>query len=195
VPTGTALRDVRAQLFDAAERVLLRGGASALTSRAVTTEAGVAKGVLHRHFTDFDDFLVELVRDRTARVAARAESLRAAAGTGTVAGNLSAALTELFTSVAVAIISLVIFRDDLRTRLRAAYPTGVPLLAEARRMIGDYLVAEREAGRLTPDADVDALGLALIGSGHLIFAGRDDTPPDEVDRIVAGVLAGALRKP
>jgi AcrR family transcriptional regulator len=193
VPTGIALRDVREQLFDAAERVLLQAGPSALTSRAVTAEAGVAKGVLHRHFADFDDFLVELVRDRTARVTARAEHLRAAAGSGTVAGNLAGALTELFTSVAVAIVSLVIFRDDLRARLRAAYPTGVPLLAEARRMISGYLLAERDAGRLLPDADIDALGLALIGSGHLIYAGRDGTPADEIDRVVAGVLAGSLR--
>jgi len=49
VPTGVAIRDPRGQLFDAAERVLLRDGLSGLTSRAVTTEAGVAKGVLHLH--------------------------------------------------------------------------------------------------------------------------------------------------
>nr|MDQ6938034.1 TetR family transcriptional regulator [Actinomycetota bacterium] len=54
MPTGVALRDAREQLFHAAERVLLRAGPNALTSRAVTTEAGVAKGVLHRHFADFD---------------------------------------------------------------------------------------------------------------------------------------------
>jgi hypothetical protein len=42
LPTGVALRDPREQLFDAAERVLLRDGPSALTSRAVTTEAAEA---------------------------------------------------------------------------------------------------------------------------------------------------------
>jgi AcrR family transcriptional regulator len=41
-----ALRDARQQLFDAAERILLRSGPNALTSRAVTAEAGCAKGVL-----------------------------------------------------------------------------------------------------------------------------------------------------
>ena len=36
MPTGVALRDPRQQLFDAAARVLIRGGVTALTSRAVT---------------------------------------------------------------------------------------------------------------------------------------------------------------
>src|SRR5436305_10285266 len=111
VPTGVALRDVREQLFDAAERVLLRAGPSALTSRAVTAEAGVAKGVLHRHFADFDAFLADFVLDRVERMDPQAAALREAAGTGTVVGNLADAVTALFGSVAVAIVPLVIFRD------------------------------------------------------------------------------------
>ena len=102
------MRDARQQLFDAAERVLLRDGPSGLTSRAVTTEAGCAKGVLHRHFADFDAFLADLVLDRIARVDNQAIALRQSAGTGTVAGNLTGVLTTLFGSVAVAIVGLVI---------------------------------------------------------------------------------------
>src|SRR3954469_13909833 len=92
VPTGVAIRDAREQLFDAAERVLLRAGPNALTSRAVTAEAGCAKGVLHRHFADFDAFLAEFVLDRIARLDERTAGLRDAAGTGTVADNLTGAL-------------------------------------------------------------------------------------------------------
>src|SRR6202000_909594 len=90
VPTGVAIRDPRGQLFDAAERVLLRDGPAALTSRAVTAAAGVAKGGLHRHFADFDAFLAELALDRIAVIGRQAADLRAAAGTGRVAGNLAA---------------------------------------------------------------------------------------------------------
>src|SRR3954463_6613791 len=116
MPTGVHLRDVRKQLFDAAERVLLRDGPNAVTSRAVTDEADVAKGVLHRHFADFDDFLAELVRGRVARVEDRAAALRGSAGTGTVAGNLTRALVGLFDPVAVSVVGLVVFRDELRSR-------------------------------------------------------------------------------
>ncbi|WP_033341397.1 TetR/AcrR family transcriptional regulator [Catenuloplanes japonicus] len=195
MPTGVAIRDVREHLFGAAERVLLRDGAQGLTSRAVTTEAGVAKGVLHRHFTDFDAFLAALIRDRIARLSGTATALRDAAGTGTVAGNLTDALTELFGSVAVALIGLMIFRDDLRARLRAEYPGGVPLLSNLSAMVSDYLVLERDAGRLAADADPQMLALTMIGSSHMIFAGSRDTPPggDDVLHMVTSVLAPALR--
>ncbi|WP_158892657.1 TetR/AcrR family transcriptional regulator [Amycolatopsis anabasis] len=195
--TGVAIRDVREQLFDAAERVLLRDGPSALTSRAVTTEAGCAKGVLHRHFADFDAFLAELVYDRVNRIDLQAVALHASAGTGTVTGNLADGLTTLFGSVAVAIVALVTFRDELRARLRETWPVGVPLLAEAATMIGSYLTAERELGRIAADADIDALAPTLIGAGHLLFADRKGTPPEPgaVRKMVTTVISGVLREP
>ncbi|MEV4393819.1 TetR family transcriptional regulator [Nonomuraea sp. NPDC049607] len=196
MPTGVALRDVREQLFDAAERVLLRDGPNALTSRAVTTEAGCAKGVLHRHFADFDAFLADLVTDRIRRVEAQSAALRESAGTGTVAGNLTLALLELFGSVAVAVVGLVISRDGLRARLRQAGSSGIPLLTEATTMIAAYLTAEREMGRIAVDADVDALALTLIGSGHLLFAGSEGDPPGAtaVEWIVTTAIADAVQR-
>jgi AcrR family transcriptional regulator len=195
VPTGVAIRDVREQLFGAAERVLLRDGPNALTSRAVTTEAGCAKGVLHRHFADFDAFLTELVLDRIARVDGQAAALRDSAGTGTVADNLARVLTDLFGSVAVAIVGLVISRDELRARLRQVRPTGVPLLAEATAMIASYLAAERDLGRIAADADIDTLAPTLIGAAHLLFADRKAAPPEAeaVRRVVTTVIAGVVR--
>ncbi|MFD0373321.1 TetR/AcrR family transcriptional regulator [Streptomyces sp. NPDC059071] len=195
MPTGTAIRDVSQQLFDAAERVLLRGGPNALTSRAVTTEAGCAKGVLHKHFADFDAFLAALVLDRIDRIRSQGENLQGAAGTGTVADNLTKALTDLFGSVAVSIVSLITARDELRTRLHAAGSSGVPVLTEATAMLTSYLAAERELGRIAPTADVDTLALTLIGTSHLLFAGRQgDTPPtQDVHKIVTSVVADAAR--
>ncbi|MBL1099058.1 TetR/AcrR family transcriptional regulator [Streptomyces coffeae] len=197
MPTGVAMRDVREQLFGAAERILLRDGPSALTSRAVTTEAGCAKGVLHRHFADFDGFLAALVLDRIARLDHQATALRDSAGTGTVADNLTGALTGLFESVAVAIVGLVTSRDELRARLRESTPTGIPVLTEATAMLAAYLTAERDLGRLAPDADVSTLAPTLIGAGHLLFADREGTPPDAeaVHKVVTTVIGGAVGEP
>ncbi|MCM3921818.1 TetR/AcrR family transcriptional regulator [Frankia sp. AiPs1] len=195
MPTGVALRDVREQLFDAAERILRRDGPNALTSRAVTAEAGCAKGVLHRHFADFDAFLAELVRDRVARIISHGADLRERAGTGTVAGNLAAALSDLFGPVALAVVGLVTARDELRAALRRTSSAGVPVLTEATAMVAAYLAAERDLGRLAADADTDTLALMLIGGGHLLFAGRDGTPPapDALHKVVSTALADATR--
>ena len=195
MPTGIALPDARGRLFDAAERVLLRAGPSGLTSRAVTSEAGVAKGVLHRHFADFDDFLVELVLDRISRIAVQCDELLRAVGTGTIVDNITDALTMMFTPVAVASVGLVVSRDELRARLRAVGTARMPLLGEGTIMIRNYLAAERVIGRVRTDADLDALAPTLVGAGHLLFADRDSGRPPArptVRRTVAAVVGGAL---
>ena len=195
MPTGVAMRDARAQLFDAAERVLLRDGPSALTSRAVTDEAGCAKGVLHRHFDDFDAFLAGFVLDRARLMRAQAAALHDSAGTGTVVGNLADAMTAVFESVAMAILPLITFRDELRARLRATWPTGLPVIAEAVEMVASYLAAERDLGRIAPDAEVEVLAPTLLGAGHLQFADRAAPSPDlgAVRTTVVAVVGGVLR--
>ena len=197
MPTGVAILDPRTQLFDAAERVLLREGQSALTSRAITAEAGCAKGVLHRHFTDIDAFLAELVLDRIGRINIQAGDLLDNAGIGNLVVYLTGALENVFGPVALAILGLVISRDALRARLRETTPTGVPLLAQAKTMIASYLRAEQELGRIDAGADVETLALTLIGAGHLLFAGREGTPPteEEVRKVVTAVLADVLPQP
>ncbi|WP_174372027.1 TetR/AcrR family transcriptional regulator [Nocardia pneumoniae] len=196
MPTGIHIRDVRAQLFDAAERVLLRDGAMALTSRAVTMEAGCAKGVLHRHFDDFDAFLAEFVLDRIQRIERRAVALREAAGTAAVADNITSALADLFGSIAGAIVPLITFRDELRARLRRAGLVGLPVVTEAAAMIASYLTVERELGRIAAEADIDTLAPTLIGAGHLLYADRKATPPEVADvrKMVVTVLADVLRE-
>ncbi|MFJ9060132.1 TetR/AcrR family transcriptional regulator [Streptomyces sp. NBC_00111] len=194
MPSGVHIHNVRDQLFAAAERVLLRDGPDALTSRAVTEEANCSKGVLHRHFTDFDAFLTELILDRVRGIEDRATVLRAAAGTGSVVDNLTEALQDLFGPVTVAIVALITFRDGLRARLRQAGLAGIPLVMQASSAIAAYLATERELGRLADDTDVDTLAPALVGAAHLLCADRASAPPQTaaVRRTVTSVVVGAL---
>ncbi len=197
MPTGVALRDAREQLFEAAERILLRDGPNALTSRAVTAEAGVAKGVLHRHFADFDGFLADLVLDRIARLDVAAAALRESAGTGTVAGHLTSALMDLFGPVAVAAVSLVISRDGLRARLRQAGTARIPLIGEGTAMIAAYLSAERGLGRIAAGAEVGVLAPTLVGAVHLLFTDQEGGRPGAgaVRKVVMTVIASVTAEP
>jgi AcrR family transcriptional regulator len=179
---------VREHLFTAAEGVLLRDGAHGLTSRAVTAEAGCAKGVLHAHFRDFDTFLAELIEDRIFRIELQSDRLLDDAGTSTVEDNLARAISELFNSVALAMVGLLIFRDDLRKRVRKQRPSGIPVLTEGAAMIYGYLAAERDLGRFATESDLDTIVPILIGGAHLLFTGGD-ADPDSVRKLVAAVMA------
>ena len=144
MPTGVAIRDVRQQLFAAAERVLLRDGPSGLTSRAVTTEAGCAKGVLHRHFADFDAFLAELVLDRIEQVGRQSAALLASAGTGTVTGNLTGALTDQFGSVPSKYLATTVFSlFGMVSRLISA--CGPSVVLSLGRMLGSAFRSAKNA--------------------------------------------------
>ena len=64
-------------------------------------------------------------------------------------------------------------------------------------MIAAYLAAERDLGRVAADADVDTLAAMLIGTGHLLFAGRESAPPEPaaVHKMVTSVIATAVPEP
>ena len=61
-------------------------------------------------------------------------------------------------------------------------------------MLAAYLAAERDLGRIAAGADVGTLAFTLIGAGHLLFAGREGTPPEAaaVEKVVTTTLAGVL---
>lgn len=59
---GTA--EKRARILDAAERIMLRDGYAAVTSRRVEAEAGIK---LHYHFGTIDDLFVAVFRRRAER--------------------------------------------------------------------------------------------------------------------------------
>lgn len=174
MPTGTPIRDIREQLFSAAERVLLRDGPDALTSRAVTTEATVAKGILHRHFPDFDAFLAALMVTHIETFDTLSTRLQATAGTGTITGNLADALSVTLTPTVIRSINLVCSRHRLLDRLRLTTPTGIPLAAEITKMVAAYLTAERGLGRIPIDTDVDTLAVVLVGGAHLRATEREN---------------------
>jgi AcrR family transcriptional regulator len=192
-PRGVAIPDLREHLFQAAERVLAREGPSGLTSRAITLEAGVAKGILHNHFTDLDGFLAELMIERFRRIAEQVAKLPARAGEGTVDGNLADAVVSIFQAHAALMISLAMARPTLMHRLQHSAAAWSPSLQHIEATFATYLQAEQQLGRLSPAADTATLALAIIGTVHHLFLTHRADPADlsgGVHRLVAALLAG-----
>jgi AcrR family transcriptional regulator len=189
-PRGVAIPELREQLFAATDRLLERAGPAGLTSRAITEEAGVAKGVLHNHFADLDGFLVAYAVDRIRALAARAEQLEALAGQQTVTANLTEAAITLFGPTALAVSRLTLARPSLLARIIDALAPGSDQLGPVEAAIASYLDAEQKLGRLNANLDTKTLALALVGSVHQLFFTRPGQPLERaaVERIVAALL-------
>ncbi|AJT63332.3 hypothetical protein T261_1647 [Streptomyces lydicus] len=190
-----AIPDVRERLFAAAERVLAREGPGALTGRAVTTEAGCAKGLLNAHFAGLDEFIAELCLDRFARTARSAAELPARAGQDTVAGNLVTVACVLLDSTGPNLAVLALTRPAAFLRVREALEAGAPGFAAVEEAIDAYLRAEQRLGRLAEDADTGAVALALVGTvHHLLMTGWSGAPDPraQVERLVAMIAGGMV---
>ncbi|MGW0391234.1 TetR/AcrR family transcriptional regulator [Streptomyces sp. NPDC003042] len=191
-PRGVAIPDLRERLFAAAERVVARDGAAALTSRAVTAEAECAKGVLHTHFAGLDEFVAELVLDRFARSARHARGLAARVGQGGVADNLAEVALALLDSLDPAVVGLAMTRPGASLHTRQALRSGAPGFAAMQEAITAYLEAELRLGRVAPDADAATIALALVGTvHHLLMTRSPDVPTDPretTERLVAALL-------
>ena len=195
-PTGT-----RAQLVDAAERVLRAKGLARATTKEIAREAGYAEGTLYLHFADKLD-LVRAVHEKLLPAFVEVvRHLPERAGTGTVQGNL----TELAHGALRLYRDLMplgssLFADpELLRRFRA-------LLAErgggphrAWEPVVAYLEAEQALGRVVPEADPAAATLLLLGAcQQLVFvelmSGPETLPfrdrPDPAAELVATLLAG-----
>jgi AcrR family transcriptional regulator len=189
---GVAIPQLREQLFAAADRVLAHGGPAALTTRAVTAEAGVANGVLHRHFRDLDEFLAEFIAARLEAIADGAAALPDRAGHGTVTGNLTEATVAVFGVSAQALMSLAAAKPQLVQALEHATDSAGGL-GDIERHFAAYLQAEKKLGRVAPDADAQTLAFALLGTvHHLILTGRGDEQDlrGHVHKIVAALVTG-----
>lgn len=195
-PRGVAIPDLRQQLFDAAERVLIRDGPRGLTGRAITREAGCATGLLYNHFGNLEEFLAAFAVDRARLAAETVADLPLRAGEGTVAGNLTAAALALPGSNLPAVAGLFASRPSLEGRVREALVAGAPGLGEIERSFAAYLDAEKALGRIAADVDTEACALAVVGTLHHLlhqYSPADPDPRGRMPRVVAALIAGMGR--
>ncbi|WP_433509728.1 TetR family transcriptional regulator [Nonomuraea sp. CA-143628] len=182
-PRGVTIPEVRQQLFDAAERILLREGPSGLTSRAITREAGVAAGLLHNHFGDLDSFLAALFVDRARTATVRLRGLATQAGSGAVVDNVMVTIEPLFAGNLLALGGLALARPSIVSKLGEAHSEGALELDASERVIADYLAAEQQLGRVPLGADTASIALALVGAAHQLLLTRGPHAPDLRERI------------
>lgn len=194
--TAAALRDgdrsLREHLIATAGALMAEEGAANLTVRAIARRAGVADGVLYNHFADKEELLAHALRAHV-RDAERELGDLPTPGEGAVEANLRAHLAyglALHRAILPTFAGLLAHQAVL-TRFASLTPTGT----EWRDRLLTYLHAERDLGRLSPAAHLDAAAALLVGACHetvfsALVPSAGPTPAPSVDDVVATVLEG-----
>ena len=174
-------------------------GLANATTKLIAAAAGYSEAMLYKHFADKQELFLAVLEERAPAIRMSAT----AAGHGDLAQNLSELVEQLmsFFAQTFPIAGSVFGSPELLARHREGVtshgrgPRG-PLLA-----VTSYLEAERAAGRLAPDADIEAAAQLLVGSafhqGFLAaFDGLDHVPDATAtaSRVAQAVLP-ALQPP
>jgi AcrR family transcriptional regulator len=200
---------LRDYLIATAARLLDERGSAGLTVRDIAREAKVADGSLYNHFADKEELLAHALYAHVGTVMHSTEQLPRA-GEGAVEDNLRTYITSGLAILARVMPAFagflgqpgVIARTGELMRGDSRHGSGVgdgPGAPGLPTMVADYLRAEQELGRVTPEADVDAAATLIVGACHeftlprMLFnpsAAPVEVPAEFVAALVRTVLHG-----
>jgi AcrR family transcriptional regulator len=159
---------VREAVLVATEKLLAESGVARLTTKELSRRAGVAESSIYYHFGDRVGLLqavvaasLPLYRDVTAE-------LRGRAGHGTLRDNLSELLTalEAFSLRIQPILAAVQADAELRDLFRERSHNVDIGPHRAVEPALEYLLAEREAGRIGPRSDLHSVAYLLVSAAQ-----------------------------
>ena len=152
--------DRRAQLIEAAHRVISRRGFPATTTREIAAEAGVAEGTIYRYFEDKLDLCLAVVGDRLPELLRR---LPGQAGRRSPRAVLVDFVTDALDAWAdiIPFLSGVTSDPELARRFRERKQSDES--KSAHRGLAEYLEAEQGAGRIGRETDARMLARMLLG--------------------------------
>ncbi|MER7172114.1 TetR/AcrR family transcriptional regulator [Streptomyces mesophilus] len=201
---GAGDQTLREHLIAAAVRLIAERGSPAMTVKDIAREAKVADGVLYNHFADKEELIALALREHVHGVLAMAGDAPRA-GEGTVEGNLHAYVTrglKVLTQMLPVFAGMVSQHKILGRFAHAGGPGGLGTEEGGlRTVLSNYLSAEQELGRLSPDAKPEAAATMIMGACHELILPRlfhpgpggmpqVDLPDGFVDDLVTTVLKG-----
>ncbi len=199
--------NTRQQIIAAAIEVMQTKGLVETTTREIARAANCAEGTLYNHFASKEALFVEMLTARLSGFVNLLEKQLEHAGEGELADNLAhialAAMSyyEQMLPLASSFFADLALLERYQAKMREldTGPQRIILRVTA------YVQAEQRFGRISKQADAQAVAMALIGPCFQYayingFAGADALPVDRqtlvtdlVKTVLRGCLSEALR--
>ncbi|HEX9342152.1 MAG TPA: helix-turn-helix domain-containing protein [Actinomycetota bacterium] len=201
--TDGDLEAVREHILEATHRVIDRKGLAAASTRAIAEEAGVAGGTLYNYFDNHTQLLAKAIVWYAAKLSDPVASLPSRAGKYTVAHNLRYFVRQAATVLdrLVPAFAAAFSNSQLLEAVRREM-AGIDPLSDPARVVERYLLAERDLGRVAPDAECRTAASIIVSLCHddayQRYLYRETGPPrprrGEID-LIARSLTKPLTKP
>lgn len=151
----------RERILDAAADVMREHGVAHATTKQIARAAGYSEALLYKHFRDKEQILLHVMQERMPSFTATAVP-----GQGTVEANLTAVAHGAlrFYRNGFPMMASMVAQPRLMAAVRESlsrYGAGPHHPVNA---LAGYLAAERDLGRVSADADLDAAAALLMGA-------------------------------
>ena len=191
-----AREQTRQRLLEAALAILESGGEAALTTTAITRQAGLSQSGFYNYFADMEDLLCHLIQHVEQERRTAADAARRAARSGGVNDAMRESFRETVTATAA---HPNLYRLLLRSRLDPASRVG----AEARRQLATThanFLRGLARGHIPMATEQDLRRASLIADG--LIAARDamlighlDGRYPDIEEILDALMLFALGVP
>lgn len=187
----------RDRILDAAAEVIAKHGLARATTKEIARATGLSEAMLYKHFEGKHDLFLHVLLERLPALSTAITALPGRVGESTVQLNLEDVATAaidfyiagfpMATSMFSEIALLKAFQSWLAERDTGPHE---PVNAVAR-----YLQAERDIGRVRPEADATAAAALLMGACFhraLLLRFTDNPPTSDGEREAAHAFVSAL---
>ncbi|HEX4213620.1 MAG TPA: helix-turn-helix domain-containing protein [Candidatus Dormibacteraeota bacterium] len=156
----------RDRIVEAAAGVMETQGLARATTKEIARAAHLSEAALYKHFRDKEEIFLTVLREQLPPFVETVKDLPARAGTATVEANLAdlARVALPFYERTIPLSAALFAESELLLRHRNAVLEAGGGPHHGNRLVAEYLTAERDLGRLAPEADPAAAAMALLGA-------------------------------
>jgi AcrR family transcriptional regulator len=157
---------LRSRILEATANLIKSEGFSAVTTKKIAAEAGCAEGSIFRHFGDKGGLLAAVLSFGLPETQALMEAVDAAKASPDLRAGLRSVAEALlvFYRASYPLVGSALADRELFERYSNAHREGGTGPQQAWQLVHDFLVAQRAAGRVDPDVDLQVQALCVAGA-------------------------------